>query len=48
MVRFADVKVYLQGTNLFSIDHIDFADPEQLSANYPTTRAYWLGLKMNF
>lgn len=48
MTRFADVKIYLQGTNLFSLDNIDFADPEQLGAAYPATRTYWVGLKFNF
>ncbi|MEB3374930.1 hypothetical protein SFC43_22520 [Bacteroides sp. CR5/BHMF/2] len=46
--HFADIKVYLQGTNLFSLDNIGFADPEQLSAAYPSTRSYWAGLKFNF
>lgn len=45
---FADLKVYLQGTNLFSIDQVDFADPEQITPDYPTTRSYWMGLKLNF
>lgn len=47
-VRFADVKLYLQGTNLFSLDNIHFADPEQLGATYPSIRSYWLGVKFNF
>ncbi len=48
LTRFADMKIYLQGTNLFSIDGIKFADPEQLAANYPAVRSYWVGLKFNF
>lgn len=48
MIRFADMKVYLQGSNLFSLDNIGFADPEQLSAVYPSTRSYWMGVKFNF
>lgn len=48
MVRFADMTIYLQGTNLFSLDNIGFADPEQLDANYPSTRAYWVGIRLNF
>lgn len=47
-IGFADARVYLQGTNLFSIDNIEFADPEQLSAAYPSTRAFWAGVKFNF
>lgn len=48
MIRFADMKVYLQGSNLFSLDNISFADPEQLGAVYPSTRSYWMGIKFNF
>lgn len=48
MTRFADVKVYVQGTNLFSLDNIGFADPEQLGIAYPSTRSYWAGVKLNF
>ncbi len=48
LTRFADMKIYLQGTNLFSIDKIGFADPEQLAANYPAIRSYWVGVKFNF
>lgn len=48
MIRFADMKVYLQGSNLFSLDNISFADPEQLGAMYPSTRSYWMGVKFNF
>ena len=46
--HFADIKVFVQGTNLFSLDNIGFADPEQLSAAYPSTRSYWAGIKLNF
>lgn len=46
--RFADVKVFLQGTNLFSADNIHFADPEQLHITYPSIRSYWTGVKLNF
>lgn len=46
--RIADLKVFVQGTNLFSLDNIGFADPEQLGAVYPSTRSYWAGVKFNF
>ena len=48
MIKFSDMKVYLQGTNLFSIDSLGFCDPEQLAANYPSTRAFWVGVKFSF
>ena len=48
MIKFSDMKVYIQATDLFSIDNIGFADPEQLGAAYPATRAFWIGVKFNF
>ena len=44
----ADIKLYVQGTNLFSLDNINFTDPEQLGIAYPATRSYWAGIKFNF
>lgn len=48
MTRFADLKIFVCGTNLFSADYLKFADPEQLIAAYPATRSYWVGVKFNF
>ena len=48
VLKICDATVSVNGTNLFSIDNIKFADPEQLSANYPTTRVFWAGIKFNF
>lgn len=47
-LKFADLTVYLRGTNLFSADKIKFADPEQLFVSYPSVRSYWMGVKFNF
>ena len=44
----ADAEVFLMGTNLFSLDNIGFADPEQLGAYYPSTKTWWAGIKFNF
>lgn len=46
--RFADMKIYLQGTNLFSLDNSAAFDPEQLEADYPSLRSYWMGLQFSF
>lgn len=46
--HFADLKVFVQGTNLFSLDNLNFTDPEQLGIAYPSTRSYWAGIKLNF
>ena len=48
LLKICDATVSINGTNLFCIDKIKFADPEQLSANYPTTRVFWAGIKFNF
>ena len=48
LMRICDATVSLTATNLFSADTIQFADPEQLGANYPTTRVFWAGVKFNF
>ena len=48
MLKFADMKIFLQGCNLFSLDNIGFADPEQLEAAYPSVRTFLAGIKFNF
>ena len=48
LLKICDATVSLNGTNLFCMDGIEFADPEQLGAYYPTTRVIWAGIKFNF
>ena len=48
VLRICDATLTLTGTNLFSLDNIHFADPEQLGAYYPSTRVFWAGIKFNF
>lgn len=48
VTNISDIKVYVRGTNLFSIDGIKFADPEQLGISYPSLRGYWAGVKLQF
>lgn len=48
LMKICSATVSLSATNLFSADTIRFADPEQLGANYPTTRVFWAGIKFNF
>ena len=48
MLKFADMKIFLQGNNLFSLDNIKFTDPEQLEAAYPSVRTFLAGIKFNF
>ena len=48
VLKICDATVSLNGTNLFSLDNIKFADPEQLQAAYPSTRVIWGSVKFNF
>ena len=48
VMRLCETTVYVMGTNLFSLDNIHFADPEQLGAYYPSLRTIWAGVKMTF
>lgn len=40
-------RVFLNGTNLFSIDHVGITDPETLMG-FPALRSYTLGARINF
>jgi TonB-linked SusC/RagA family outer membrane protein len=42
-----NVRLYLNGTDLFSFDHMDFTDPEDLYG-YPPTRTISIGARLNF
>lgn len=42
------MEIYLRGTNLFSIDSLGIVDPERIGSGYPTSRALWTGVKLNF
>ncbi len=48
VTNFVEMKLFLQGNNLFSLDNIGFADPEQLQVAYPSVKSYWAGIKLNF
>ena len=47
-MRLCETTFYVMGTNLFCLDNIRFADPEQLGAYYPSLRTIWAGVKMTF
>ncbi len=48
MIKFSEMQLFVQATNLFSLDNIKFADPEQLNAAYPSMKTFWAGIKMTF
>ncbi len=41
-------QVYVRANNLFSLDHIDYANCEDLSVNYPDLMSVYVGLNINF
>ena len=50
-IRISNLRVYLSGFNLFSIDYIKIQDPESTNAGgtyYPQQRVYNMGLTMSF
>ena len=46
-LKLAESSIFINGTNLFSIDKVDVADPEILSG-YPAVRTYSIGAKIQF
>lgn len=48
LLKRLEAKVFLRGTNLFSIDNLKYADPENFGAAYPTMRSYTVGVDIRF
>lgn len=44
-IKIKGLRIFLNGTNLFSVDNIDFTDPETITG-YPAFRTISLGLKV--
>lgn len=42
------VNIYLRGRNLFSLDEINYVDPENTNAHYPALRTYNAGIEVTF
>lgn len=47
-IKLDNARVFVNGTNLFSIDHIKSGDPEALGTGYPPTRTISFGARLNF
>ncbi len=45
-IKLKTAKVYVRGTDLFSIDNIDVTDPEAIGDVWPTTRSIHVGLSV--
>jgi len=46
-VKFDSARFFINGTNLFSWDHLDYSDPETLSG-YPAMKTYSIGARFQF
>lgn len=44
----SDVRFFVKGKDLFMTDHVKIMDPELVSAYYPTSKAYLIGLNIEF
>lgn len=47
-LRMENLKVYLRGNNLFSLDHISYLNCENLTVNYPDMFAVYAGVSVKF
>lgn len=47
-LRFADMEIWIKGTDLFSADALGLIDPECITASYPSLRTWWAGVRFNF
>ena len=48
VLKKCEMKVFVRGTNLFSIDKLGYADPENFGVAYPTMRSYTAGFNLIF
>ena len=48
ILKLTEARIYLRGSNLFSLDNIKYADPEMISANYPFMSTYSMGVNIKF
>ena len=46
-VKVDNARLFVQGTNLFSLDRIEFGDPESLTG-YPVLRTFTIGARIGF
>ena len=47
-LKLQNLTVYLRGNNLFSIDDLDYVDPENPGTTYPSLRTFNAGIKATF
>ncbi len=47
-INLKQARIFLTGTNLFSIEHIKYGDPEALGTGYPSLRTMIIGARIQF
>jgi hypothetical protein len=47
-IKVKDVKIYIKGENLLSVDNIKIMDPEVVSTAYPTLKTISIGASVKF
>lgn len=47
-LKMQDIRFFIRGTDLFSIDGIEVLDPEVLGVSYPTLKTFQTGMKLSF
>jgi hypothetical protein len=47
-LKLSNMRIYVRGTNLFSIDKAGKLDPESIGVTYPTLSSFNVGVKLNF
>lgn len=45
-IKMRTAKIYVRGTDLFSIDKVDITDPEAIGDVWPATRSIHIGLSL--
>ncbi len=47
-IKLQQAKIYLRGTNLLSLDKINYMDPENVGATYPVMKTFNAGIQIKF
>ena len=47
-LKILNTRVFVRGMNLFSIDHVNVVDPEDIGITYPICSSYSIGIKIGF
>ncbi len=48
MLKYVDLRLFVNASNLFSIDSLEYADPENFGSSYPSMTTYTVGVNVIF